>query len=407
MTSLQPLNPLQNAGNSPAVIKRPKFLGFLADEESAAVLNTALEPIFPQGGNTHVVNFRTTLAILNRMITPEVLLVDLTGEDQPINAMMDLSEVVEPGTTVLVIGTRRELGFYRSVVNGMGVAEYLAKPLTKESVAKHFLPFLRGDVEQVKPKRNGRLIAVTGARGGTGTSTVAANLAWYIGHDLHRHALLLDSDLHTGTAAMCLDIDRGKGLMTALENPQRVDTMLIERIAQPVTDRVHLISGLEPLGRDIEYDSASGASLVQLLRHRYKFIIADAGAKMRPFARDLMQMAHQRVMVLDPTILSIRNLERINLLPSHNSQAPRPILVLNQAGRPGGLNREYMERTLGMKFDAVIPDLPRIIPKAEKYGDIPASTRGPFRNGIVATAKALGVEQFADPQPQAKAEATA
>jgi pilus assembly protein CpaE len=144
-----------------------------------------------------------------------------------------------------------------------------------------------------------------------------------------------------------------------------------------------------------------------LLRHRYKFIVADAGAKMRPFARDLMQMAHQRVMVLDPTILSIRNLERINLLPSHNSQAPRPILVLNQASRPGGLNQEYMERTLGMTFDAVIPDLPRIIPKAEKYGDIPASTRGPFRNGIVAIAKALGVEQFADPQPQAKAEAAA
>jgi pilus assembly protein CpaE len=406
MTNLPPLNPPHSAGTTPAVIKRPKFLAFVADEESAAALNAAFEPMFPQGGNTHVVSFRNTLAILNRMITPEVLLVDLTGEEQPLNAMMDLSEVVEPGTTVLLIGVRREVGFYRSVVNGMGVTEYLSKPLTKEAVTKHFLPHLRGDVEQTPPRRNGRLIAVTGARGGTGTSTLAANLAWFIGHDLHRHSLLLDSDLHTGTAAMCLDIDRGKGLMTALENPQRVDTMLIERIAQPVTDRVHLISGLEPLGRDIIYDSASGASLIQLLRQRYKFIIADAGAKMRPFARDLMQMAHQRVMVLDPTILSIRNLERLNLLPSHNSQAPRPILVLNQAGRPGGLNADYMERTLGMKFDTIIPDLPRIVPRAEKYGDIPASARGPFRNGIVALAKALGVEQFVD-APQPKAEATA
>jgi pilus assembly protein CpaE len=376
----------------PATTKRPKFLGFVADAESAAVLHGVLDPAMSPTGAIHVVNFRTTLAILSRMVTPEVLLVDLTGEDQPLNAMMDLAEVVEPGTIVLLIGSQRELSFYRAVVNGMGVAEYLAKPLSKPAVERHFLPRIRGGGDAGGINRNGRLIAVTGPRGGTGTSTVAANLAWVVGHDLHRHALLLDSDLHTGTGALCLDAERGVGLMTALETPERVDGMLIERLALPVTDRVHLISGLEPLGRDISYSSASGATLVQLLRQRYKYIVADAGARLRPFARDILQMAHQRVMVLDPTILSIRNLERLNQLPGDGTHSVKTILVLNQAGRPGGLNREYMERTLGVKFDAVIPDLPRVVPKAEKYGDIPASIRGPFRNGIMDIAKALGIE---------------
>jgi pilus assembly protein CpaE len=374
------------------VSKRPKFLGFVADAESAAVLHSAIDPALPQGGGMHVVDFRTTLNILSRMVTPEVLLVDLTGEDQPLNALMSLAETVEPGTTVLLVGGQRELSFYRAVVNGMGVAEYLAKPLTKAAVEQHFLPYIRGGADGGNPHRNGRLIAVTGPRGGTGTSTVAANLAWLVGHDLHRHALLLDSDLHTGTAALCLDAERGIGLMTALENPERVDGMLIERLAQPITDRVHLISGLEPLGRDISYSTAGGTSLIHLLRRRYKYVIADAGAKLRPFARDLLQMAHQRVMVLDPTILSIRNLERLNQLPGQDSQSPRTLLVLNQAGRPGGLNRDYMERTLGVKFDAVIPDLPRVVPKAEKYGDIAASIRGPFRNGIMDLARALSIE---------------
>ncbi len=388
--------------SSMALLKRTKFLGFVADPASAATLHSVFDPVFPQGGGIHVVNFRTTLAILSRMLSPEVLLVDLTDEVQPLNAMMDLSEVVEPGTTVLLIGNQRDLSFYRNVVNGMGVAEYVAKPLTKESIEKHFVPLIRGNAASANMGSHGRLIAVAGTRGGTGSSLVAANLAWVIGHELHRHALLLDSDMHTGTAALALNTERGQGLMTALESPERVDRMLIDRIAQPIGDRVHLISSLEPVTRQVEYNSASAASLVHLLRQRYKYVIADTGSKLRPFARDLLQMAHHRVTVLDPTILSIRNLERLNTLPG---QSQKTLLVLNQAGRPGGLNQAYMERALGVKFDAVIPDLPRVIPKAEKYGEIPAAIRGPFRNAVIQLSKLLGIEVGAA-EPTAKTPAT-
>jgi pilus assembly protein CpaE len=282
------------------------------------------------------------------------------------------------------------------------VADYLAKPLTKESIEKHFVPLIRGNANNNAAGGHGRLIAVAGTRGGTGSSLVAANLAWVIGHELHRHALLLDSDMHTGTAALALNTDRGQGLMTALESPERMDRMLIDRIAQPVGDRVHLISSLEPVSRQVEYNSASAASLIHLLRQRYKYVIADTGSKLRPFARDLLQMAHHRITVLDPTILSIRNLERLYTLPG---QSQKTLLVLNQAGRPGGLNQTYMERALGVKFDAVIPDLPRIIPKAEKYGEIPASIRGPFRTAMTQLAKLLGIE-VAAAEPAAKTPVT-
>jgi pilus assembly protein CpaE len=375
-------------------LKRASFLGFVSDPDSASTLHSVFDPVFPQGGGIHVVNFRTTLAILSRMLSPEVLLVDLTNEEQPLNAMMELSEVVEPGTTVLLIGNQRDLSFYRNVVNGMGVAEYVAKPLTKESVERHFVPLLQGNADNANMGSHGRLIAVVGTRGGSGSSLVAANLAWLIGHELHCHALLLDSDMHTGTAALSLNANRGQGLMSALESPERVDRMLIDRIAQTVGDRLHLISSMEPLTNEVDYNSASAASLIRLLRQRYKYVIADTGSKMRPFARDLLQMAHHRVTVLDPTILSIRNLERLNTLPG---QSQKTLLVLNQAGRPGGLSRTDMERTLGVRFDALIPYLPRIVPKSEKYGEIPAAIRGPFRTAMMQLANLLGIEVAAEP----------
>ncbi len=373
--------------------RRTKFIGFVADEASAATLNAAFAPVFPHGSPFHVVTFRATLAILSRMVTPEIVLVDLTGEDQHLNALMDLADVVEPGTTVLMIGQSRDLSFYRAATSGMGVREYLAKPLTQAAIAQHFLPHLGPTATAYEDtRRGGRLIAVTGVRGGVGTTTIATNLAWSVGHDTHRHAILLDADLQNGTTGLHLGITPTRGLITALEAPDRVDPMLIERVAQPAGDRLHLLAAQEQLNRAIEYVPGSAAIIAKALRQRYNFVVVDAGARHLPFARELLALAHQRVIVLDPTILAIRNLERLNHLPANPLQSPKAILVLNQAGRPFGMSQAFMEEKLGLKFDIVIPDLPRLMSKSDKYGDMAAAIRGPCRTAILRLGKLLGTD---------------
>jgi pilus assembly protein CpaE len=380
------------AGSRPRV----RFIGFVRDDASAAILTEAFQPAFPHGSPFHVVPFRTTLSILSRMVTPEIVLVDLSGEDQPLNAMMDLAEVVEPGTTVLMIGESRDLSFYRAAVSGMGVKEYLAKPLAKPAVVQHFLPLLGTLVPAEDIRRGGRLITVTGVRGGVGTSTIAVNLAWSVGHDTHRHAVLLDADLQSGTSGLSFGVAPSRGLLTAIESPERVDHMLIERVSQPAGDRLHLLAAQETYDKDINYTPGAAAVLTRALRQRYNFVIVDAGARHLPFARDLTHLAQQRVIVLDPTILAIRNLERLNHLPGNPAQSAKPILVLNQAGRPFGMSQSFMEEKLGMKFDVVIPDLPRLVAKSEQYGDMAASIRGPFRTAIMELAKLLGADPLLD-----------
>jgi pilus assembly protein CpaE len=377
----------------------------VADDASATVLNAAFEPVFPNGSPFHVVNFRTTLSILSRMVTPEILLIDLSGEEQPITALMDLAEVVEPGTTVLMIGETRDLSFYRAAVTGMGVTEYLAKPLAKAAVAKHFLRHLGPGPDPDEVPRGGRLVAVTGVRGGVGTTTIATNLAWSVGHDTRRHAVLLDTDLHSGTTSLGLGVAPTRGLLTALEDPDRVDNMLIERVTQHAGDRLHLLAAQETLTQEINYAQGGAAVLAKALRQRYNFVIVDAGARHLPFARDLLRLASQRVIVLDPTILSIRNLERLSQLPAGPSQAPKAILVLNQAGRPFAMSQAFMEEKLGTKFDIVIPDLPRLISRSDQYGDMAASIRGPFRNAIMRLGKLLGADAAVDEKPRAPAAA--
>ncbi|MBB5372783.1 AAA family ATPase [Acidocella aromatica] len=371
---------------------REKFVGFVSDEPSAALLRECLEGRVPADNRVHVVDFKASLEILAAMTTPEVVLVDLSGEGQPMNAVMELAEVVHEGTVVLAIGKPQNISFYRTVTKGMGIREYLGKPLSRDTVMRNLLPFIAAPPEAQATARGGRLLAMAGARGGVGTTTLATNLAWYIATELHRHTTLLDGMLNTGTVGLHLDLPQSNGLSAVLETPERVDTLLVERCMQDAADRLHVLAGLEPLEHAVRYNHESAVKFIQTIRARYNFAVADAGSRLEPFARDLLLNAQQRVIVMDPSMISIRNLERLTGLPG----GARTLLVLNRAGAPGGLAQSYMEQSMGLRFDAVIPELPRIVPRSTQLGTPAAALRGPFRAAVAALAAAAG----AGPPPE-------
>jgi pilus assembly protein CpaE len=377
-------------------VQREKFIGFARDEASATLLHEALSACLPDNNRIHIVDFRTSLSILSAMTTPEIVLIDLSGEDQPMNAVMELADAVEAGTTVLAIGDIQNVSFYRTVTKGMGIKEYLPKPLSAATIEHHFLPAIANMHHIVTGPRGGRMVAITGARGGVGATTVATNLAWFIGTSLHRHTALLDGELHTGTVALNFNLHFNNGLSVALKSPERVDPLLLERSMQEAGERLHVLAGQEALAADLDYQPGSAGTLVQALRARYNFVVSDTGSGVGPFTRDLFFIAEQRIIVLDPSMVAIRNLEKLLTLPGGPSQSPRTLLLLNKAGTPGGLSQSYMEQIMGQRFDAVIPDLPRIVPKTTQFGTQAASLRGPFRNGIAALAVALGATVLAE-----------
>ena len=155
-----------------------------------------------------------------------VLILDVSGEENPLRVLDDLAQFVEPGVRVLVIGDIDDMEFYRQATRTLGVLEYLPKPLNHEMVARHFRPLIIGRDPAELQIRAGRIITVTGVRGGVGATTIAANLASHLGEATRRHTLLLDADLHGGTAALMLSAETGDALRTALEHPEKVDDVL-------------------------------------------------------------------------------------------------------------------------------------------------------------------------------------
>ena len=278
------------------------IIAFVGDQDTETALREGLLEAVPQGFDIRRGTVRAAMAALQKMPTPHTLIVDVSGEDQPLSALSELSDVVEPDVRVLVIGDRDDLNFYRQVTRGLGVLEYLYQPLMRDMVARYFGPLILQRHAGTERVQGGRVVTVTGARGGTGASTIAANLAWHFGVEARRHTVLLDADLHRGTAAMLLGAKTGPGLRTALEAPDRIDELFVERAAQPVSKRLHVLAGEEKLTETVSYTRRRGRSLLDALRRRYNFVVIDVPCSALPLHRDLLMLAHQRVLVMDPTL---------------------------------------------------------------------------------------------------------
>jgi len=284
------------------------------------------------------------------------------------------------------VGEREDVTFYRQVTRNLGAVEYLYKPLAPEMVARHFGAQL-SRIGVVAPDAGGRMVCLTGARGGAGATTLAVNLAWYLGEVGRRHTVLLDANLHTGTAAMLLGGRTGPGLRSALETPDRVDDLFVERSAIPVFDRLHMVAAEEPLTEHPGYLPGAAERLTTMLRRRFNYVVADVPFHGGALSRDLLAATQQRVLVMLPTLGAIRDTLRLLALPAGPGQVRRAVLVLNRAGMPGGLPRAAVEEALGTKVDVCIPDLPKTVGAAESLGEPAAKAHGGFRTGIVQLAQ--------------------
>ena len=358
---------------------RATLMAFVNDATAETVLRDGLSDATPEPFEIARGGIRAAIAALQKAETPRCLIVDIAGVDDPLTALRQLSEVVEPDVKVLVIGDFAEVDFYREVTRGMGAREYLAKPLTRDMVVRLFAPIIVGQPIAAQELTGGRVITITGARGGVGATTIAANLAWHFGVARNRPPGLHDPALHTGTAALFVDAPTGPGLRAALEMPDRIDELFVERAAMVLKDRMHVMAGQEPLSERPVCAPDAAPRLLAALRRRYNFIVADVPFQPVPLYRDLLEAASQRVVVFEPTLAGVRETLRLRALFDRPGQSERTVLLLNRDGMPGGLTLAQVEEALEGRPDMVSPDRPKRLAAAATMGDPAARQRGFFR----------------------------
>ncbi|MBB3763961.1 pilus assembly protein CpaE [Sphingomicrobium lutaoense] len=351
---------------------REPFTAFVCDEETADMLRpVAVE----HGWSPEKVNMgglRNAVQSLSVSASPNVLFVDLSESADPLNDINALAEVCEPGTIVIAAGQVNDVRLYRDLV-ASGIHDYLLKPFTVDQLRETFahaqsiLSGPRGEAQVEKPNV---MTAVIGVRGGVGSSTIATSLAWMLGEKAERSTALLDLDVHFGTGALSLDLEPGRGLTDAIENPSRIDGLFIERAMVRANERLSVLSAEAPINAPLVTDGTAFFQLQEEMKNAFEATVIDLPRHMLIQYPHMVHDAHVAVVTSELTLAATRDTIRVLAWLKSNAPQTKVIVAANRVPSGGALeiSRKDFEQSIERSVDIVFPFDAKTAAQAAKLG---------------------------------------
>lgn len=313
-------------------------------------------------------DIRTAAAAFREEAPPELVIVEsrLSG-DELFPALEQLAEQCPPGTRVIVIGHVNDVRLYRQLLK-FGIGDYLVSPVEPIALIEAIGQLFQEGVAE----RLGKVVAFIGARGGAGSSTVALNVASAMGHHCHASALLIDLDVHFGTAALDLNLEPAQGVREALDEGERLDATLLDRLTTAYDDRLGVLAAPCKLGEAPQTDPEAVGQLIDTARAATPHLLLDLPSEWSPAVRKALLAADEIVLTATPDLAALRNARNIlgTLKSARQNDAP-PRLVLNGFGQPKRkeLSVEDYQRVLDLEPAARIPHDPVAFSQASARGE--------------------------------------
>jgi pilus assembly protein CpaE len=274
-----------------------------------------------------------------RQSSPDLLVIDL--EDDPdlgIKLMQFLADA-HPGQRVLASGPTLSSQQLLAAMRA-GVSDYLPKPVSPEQLKESLqrLAAQLGGAGSGAARKPGQVFAIFGAKGGSGSTTLAANLA-------------VDLDLELGEVALLLGVQPRFNFVDMVQNFHRMDSGLLASYIEQHPSGVHLLSApFHPERAEIASPD-DVRKILHYLRSHYEYVIVDTSKSFSPATLAAFDQSDQVYVVVNLDLPSLRNVQRG--LPMLKRVLPRGLdqmrLVVNRFQPDDEIGLKEVEQTLGVK----------------------------------------------------------
>jgi pilus assembly protein CpaE len=301
--------------------------------------------------------------------TPNVIIIENENRgDAILHGLDSLAEVCDAGTRVVVIGHVNDVVLYRELVR-RGVNDYLIAPIGTIDVVRSIC----GLFSAPDAKAVGRIIAVVGAKGGVGASTIAHNVAWAVARELKLDTVVVDLDLGFGTAGLDYNQDPAQGIADAVFSPDRVDNAFIDRLLSKCTDHLSLLAAPATLDRVYDFSAEAFEPIVDSLRATVPCIVLDVPHQWSGWTKKTLVGADDILVVAGPDLANLRNTKNLlDLLKAARPNDRPPRYCLNQIGmakRPEIKPADFAKALEGEPV-AIIPFDPQVFGTAANNGQM-------------------------------------
>lgn len=263
--------------------------------------------------------------------TPNLIIVETTLPRTQMLAELDrLAQSCDAGTKVVIIGHMNDVVLYRELLK-RGVSEYLIAPIAPMQLIESLSSLYNNpDTDPV-----GNVIAFIGAKGGVGSSTVCHNAAWAMSEILKSDVVVADLDLAFGTTGLDFNQDPVQGIAEALQSPERLDEVLLDRLLTKCSERLSIFAAPVVLDRDYDISADACDIVLDIVRQNVPFVAVDLPHTWTPWVKRVLLQADEIVVTAAPDLANLRNAKNlIDLLKLNRNNDGPPRLVMNMVKTP-------------------------------------------------------------------------
>ncbi len=357
---------------------------------------------------------------LSQELDPDVVLMDINMPDIDGIAATEAIRQHSPHIQVVILSVQGDQNYMRRAMLA-GARDFLTKPpMGDELVSAVRRGGEMAHIERSKNKQGraaavspamshgslagtmgflqGKIIMVYSPKGGTGCTTIAANLAIAL-HNEDTRVVLVDANLQYGDVAMFFNVQGKNTILDIAPRVQELDPDIVEDVMIK-----HEGSGIHILGAPQRPEQAEKVTTDQFsrvltyLRELYSYVVVDTSSILTDVVLSVIDISDAIILVTTQDIPAVKNARLfLDLLQTMGIDRERIVFVMNKYDKRIGITPDRISENLKQKVHAVIPLDERVV--------IPAVNRGvpfmvdnrlqPVAKGIFGLAEAVRTQMAA------------
>ncbi len=279
-------------------------------------------------------NVENAIELYSETASPEILMIETdTTDDSFIARLGELSGHCKETTSAVIIGPVNDVNLYRKLT-AMGVSDYLVRPVPMDTLGDVIAQSL---IEKLGTSGS-RLIAVVGAKGGVGASSIAQIMAWGASDKLNQKTLLMDGAGAWSSLGVGIGFEPVASTAEAIKAVSAKDADSLRRMLYQASDKLAVLAtGTEPM---LESPATIGQfeEILNMTMTSYPLVIVDLSAAIPAVKKAVLTRAHEIVIVTAPTLSSLRSARALLMETKkiHGGDGGNIDLIVNMAGLAPG-----------------------------------------------------------------------
>lgn len=278
---------------------------------------------------------------------PDIIMLSINDQWEKLLSTVPNS-IHKNGQIMVVVGPEGNSQAMRLAMK-MGARDYLSAPFSVSEITESLLQ-INSKYVDTDTKTRGQVVSVINAKGGSGGSFIATNIAHLFSDVENQRTALLDFDFQYGVQSLSLDLPIEHDLAEMLTMAPSMDPMSMKGYLSKHKSGIHLLAERQDnivLTGDIDLSNLS--SLIENIEKGFDQVVVDLPRQVDPIFSTVVSHSHHILLVLQQTVAHVRDTKRLfGILVNELDIAPdRIILVVNRYDKDNNVTLDAIKETVG------------------------------------------------------------